>query len=190
MVVLWLTWPAVLVPVIVTAVGTTAELGGGGGGGGGVELGLLLQPATPRNAAKTKQAAAMPQRRFPRRSAKKNTRTVSRPANVNRTGARQTPKMLGPADGGTAPEAAVWIVSVVVPLVLTGDALKLHVAPFGRLPHDEAENVTVSEKLFTGTIVSVVVPDWPAVTLIAAGDAEITKSAAPPLPTLHSFTRL
>src|SRR5579863_4492375 len=107
-VVVWLTWPVVLVPVMVTAVGTTAEPpGGGGGGGGGVEL-PPPQPAMPRTTAKiTQAAAAAPQRRFPRRTMKRSAAIVRRTPRAKTPGARHVPKVSGRIEGGTAPEADV-----------------------------------------------------------------------------------
>ncbi len=83
------------------------------------------------------------------------------------------------------------MVSVVVPFALTGELVKLHVAPVGRPAQLVLLKLTVSLKPLTGTTVSTVVPVPPAVlTVTAAGLEETMKSAAPPLPTFHSLTRL
>src|SRR5580704_984196 len=83
------------------------------------------------------------------------------------------------------------MVSVVVPFALTGELVRLQVEPVGRPGQLVALNATVSLKPWTGTMVRTVVPVPPAVlTVTAAGLEEIMKSAAPPLPTFHSLTRL
>lgn len=93
--------------------------------------------------------------------------------------------------GVTMAEEPAVIVSVVVPLALTEDELKLQLAPDGKPEQAELAKLTEPLKPFTGTTVNVVVPVPPALAMFtAAGLAEITKSAAPPLPTPHSFTRL
>src|ERR1700691_3788340 len=156
----------------------------------------LLEPPPPhaampsaiRNAA---QAAAVLRRRFLPRLMSKRIAIANAQASDANVPRVQRPRPSGRTDGGAVAAASVVMVSVVVPPAFTGDALKLQVAPVGRPEQLEGLNATVSVKPLTATTVSTVLPVPPAVvTVTAAGLEEITKSAAPPLPTFHCLTRL
>src|SRR5580704_18363949 len=192
--VVWLTLPVVLVPVMVTDTGSTA---------GTVvpppppppppPLLLELPPpqaATPTAIRNTTQAAAVLQRRFLPRVTSKIITRANAPASDANAPLVQRPEPSGRTAGGAAAMALVIIVTVVVLLAPTCGVPKLQVAPAGRPVQLALLKLTVSLKPLTATTVSTVLPEPPAVlTVIAAGSADNTKSA-PPLPTFHWLTRL
>ncbi len=145
-------------------------------------------PTVIRNTAQT---AAVLQRRFLPRVISKIIAIANVQASDTKVPVVQQPNPSGRTEGGVAAAALVVIVRVVLPPAFTGEALKAHVAPVGKPEQLAGLKVTVSLKPLTATTVSTVSPVPPAVvTVSAAGFEEITKSAAPPLPTFHSLTRL
>ena len=189
------TLPEVLVPVMVTDTGSTTVV---------VvpppppppppPLLLELPPpqaAIPTDSRKTAQAAAVLQRRFlPRVTSKIITNANAQASDANAPGVHR-PEPSGRTDGGATAIALVIIVSVVLLPALTCEVPKLQVAPVGRPVQLLLVKLTVSLKPFTARTLSTVLPEPPAVlTAIAAGSADSTKSAAPPLPIFHWLTRL
>jgi hypothetical protein len=109
---------------------------------------------------------------------------MAKNAKVSNRPARSMSGATGPGLDGTgsrksADEVKVLMVSVVeaaAPLGVTVVGEKLHDAPAGR---SEQESPTASLNPFEGVTVTVVVPDWPAVTLSVPGEALSAKSGAP-----------
>src|SRR5271156_5227217 len=193
--VVWTTFPVVLVPVIVTDTGSNTVV---------VPPPppppppppLLLEPpppqaAIPTDIRKTTQAAAVLQRRFLPRVMSKIMAIPNAHASDANLPLVQRPKPSGRIARGAVAAALVAMVSVVLLPALTCEVPKLQVAPAGRPVQQLLVKLTVSLKPLTARTVSTVFPEPPAVlTVIAAGSADSTKSAAPPLPAFHLLTRL
>jgi hypothetical protein len=137
-VVVWLTWPVALVPVIVTATGWTT-FGGGGGGGGGVPLPPPPHAAIPMKARNTTQAAAVLHMRFLRRVTTRISAIINAQArdaivrSVQDAGPRGR-TLKGRTAGGTLEVLLFVNVAVVVPFAVTKEHVTLAGMPAQDVP--------------------------------------------------------